>query len=279
MAGLFENIGNLASNYVPTFAGTVSGAAAINTNTLLLYLLGGLVAVVVVLMLLGIKIDWSSLDPRPVSWQVSQAGTRFWPPSLQYTNLKADNPLPLEPTNYSSSVDMVLYNTRTYTPNSPQRHIFHRGSQQFDNATGLPARMNPGVILDNNLNDLLIYVDTVLGAEIFRESVRIVDVPMDIPLRLEIVVKGQVLEVYVNCKLEITKVLSGVPYGVENSWYGLAGANAAQAQIQNLYVWDRALTSREVATLCLSGIPAFQTQRAVCESSGAIGAVASALGR
>lgn len=278
MAGLFENIGNLANNYIPTFGG---GAAipAINTNTLFLYLLAGLVIVVVVVMLMGVKIDWSSLDPRPVSWQVSQAGTRFWPPSLQYTNLKAPNPLPLEPTNYSNSAEMVLYNTRTYTPNAPQRHIFHRGSQQIDATTGLPARLNPGVILDNNLNDLLIYVDTVLGAEIFRESVRIVDVPMDIPLRLEIVVKGQVLEVYMNCKLEITKVLSGIPYGVENDWYGLAGANAAQAQIQNLYVWDRALTSREVATLCLGGIPTFKTQRAVCESSGAVGAVASALGR
>ena len=277
MSDLFVNIGNFAGNYMPTFAKTASGA--INTNTLFLYLLAGLILVAIVLMVMGTKIDWSSLDPRPVSWQVSQAGKRLWPPSLQYTNLKAENPLPLEPTNYSSSVEMVLYNTRTYTPNSPQRHIFHRGAQQIDATTGLPTRMNPGVILDNNLNDILIYVDTVLGAEIFRESVRIVDVPMDIPLRLEVVVKGQVLEVYINCKLEITKVLTGIPYGVENNWYGLTGANAAQAQIQNLYVWDRALTSTEVATLCLSGIPAFQTQRAVCESSGAVGAVASALGR
>lgn len=274
MAGLFENIGNLTG--VPNFGG---GTAALNTNTLFLYLLVGLVFVVIVVMLMGVKIDWSALDPRPLSWQVTQAGTRFWAPSPQYTNLESDNPVPLEPTNYSSSVEMVLYNTRSYTPNSPQRHIFHRGAQQFDSATGLPTRMNPGVILDNNLNDLLIYVDTVLGAEIFRESVRIVDVPMDIPLRLQIVVKGQVLEVYVNCKLEITKVLSGVPYGVENTWYGLSGANAAQAQIQNLYVWDRALTSREVATLCTSGIPTFQTERSVCESAGSVGAVAAALGR
>lgn len=278
MAGLFENIGNLAGNYMPNFGGGAI-TAAVDTNTLLLYLLGGLVVVVVVVMLMGVKIDWSSLDPRPLSWQVTQAGTRLWSPSLQYTNLKAPNPQPLEPTNYSSSVEMVLRNTRTYTPNSPQRHIFHRGSQQFDSTTGLPARMNPGVILDNNLNDLLIYVDTVLGAEIYRESVRIVDVPMDIPLRLEIVVKGQVLEVYVNCKLEITKVLSGVPYGVENDWYGLMGANAAQAQIQNLYVWDRALTSREIATICTSGLPTFPTERAVCESAGATGAVTAALAR
>ena len=135
--------------------------------------------------------------------------------------------------------------------------------------------MNPGLILDNNLNDLLVYVDTQLGAEIYRESVRIVDVPMDIPLRIQIVVKGQVVEVYLNCKLEITKVLSGIPMNVENAWYGLSGASAAQAQIQNLYVWDRALTSREVGTVCGSAIPVFKTQRPVCEASAPVAAALS----
>jgi hypothetical protein len=268
MAQLFENIGNVLN--APNFI-TAAMPTTLSTNTLVLYLLAGFVILVVVLMLLGIKIDWSSLDPRPVSWQVSQSGSLYWPPSLLYSNLKVESPAPLEPTNYSSSTDLVLYNTRNYTANGPQRHIFHRGSSDISTATGLPARMNPGLILDNNLNDLLVYVDTQLGAEIYRESVRIVDVPMDIPLRIQIVVKGQVVEVYLNCKLEITKVLSGIPMNVENAWYGLSGASAAQAQIQNLYVWDRALTSREVATLCPSP-PTFKTQRPVCDASAPVAA-------
>ena len=68
MAALFENVGNLG-NYIPTLAGAKS---KISTN-LLLYLLGGLCIVVVVLMLMGVKINWSSLDPRPLSWKVTQA--------------------------------------------------------------------------------------------------------------------------------------------------------------------------------------------------------------
>jgi len=272
MAQLFENIGNVLN--APNF-GIAAMPTSLSTNTLVLYLLAGFVILVVVLMLLGIKIEWSSFDPRPTSWKVTQEGTRYWPPSLLYSNLKVDSPVPLEPTNYSSSTDLILYNTRTYTANSPQRHIFHRGSSDISTATGLPARMNPGLILDNNLNDLLVYVDTQLGAEIYRESVRIVDVPMDIPLRIQIVVKGQVVEVYLNCKLEITKVLSGIPMNVENAWYGLSGASAAQAQIQNLYVWDRALTSREVGTVCGSAIPVFKTQRPVCEASAPVAAALS----
>lgn len=275
MSQLFENIGNLVN--MPNFSTAVAQSTP-STNTLILYLLAGFVLLVIVLMLLGIKIDWSSLDPRPLSWQVTQAGTLYWPPSLVYSNLKVESPVVLEPTNYSSSTDLVLYNTRTYTANSPQRHIFHRGSSDISTATGLPARMNPGLILDNNLNDLLVYVDTQLGAEIYRESVRIVDVPMDIPLRIQIVVKGQVVEVYLNCKLEITKVLSGVPMNVENAWYGLSGTSAAQAQIQNLYVWDRALTSREIATICGGNLPNFATQRAVCDNSGPVAAALTGAG-
>jgi hypothetical protein len=269
MSQFFENIGNLVN--MSNFSKTVTQTAP-STNTLVLYLLAGFVILVIVLMLLGIKIDWSSLDPRPLSWQITQEGTLYWPPSLIYSNLKVDSPVLIEPTNYSSSTDLVLYNTRSYTANSPQRHIFHRGSSDISTSTGLPTRMNPGLILDNNLNDLLVYVDTQLGAEIYRESVRIVDVPMDIPLRIQIVVKGQVVEVYLNCKLEFTKVLSGLPLNVENAWYGLSGASAAQAQIQNLYVWDRALTSREVATICGGKLPNFAAQRPVCDMSGPVAA-------
>jgi hypothetical protein len=129
--------------------------------------------------------------------------------------------------------------------------------------------MNPGIFLDPNKNDLIIFVDTESGSQSYRESVRIPDIPMDIPFRLSLTLKNQVLNVYLNCRLEITKVLDGVPRSVENRWYGLAGAAAAQAQLQNLYVWRRALQADEAGAAC-SSPPVFDKKRPLCNSADSV---------
>jgi hypothetical protein len=134
---------------------------------------------------------------------------------------------------------------------------------------GLPRRLNPGIFVDPNTNDILIFVDTYKGAENYRESVRIADLPLDIPFRLGIVLQGRVLEVYLNCKLEVTKVLSGTPKTVENTWYGISGSAAAQAQIQNLSVWKMALKADDMSVLCKSPI-AFALKRPICEGADTV---------
>ncbi len=131
---------------------------------------------------------------------------------------------------------------------------------------GLPKRMNPGVFLDPNVNDVLVVVDTERGGDFIREHVRIKDIPMDQPFRLGIVVKEHVLEVYLNCRLEVSKILYGRPRAVENVWYGLSGTAAAQAQIQNLYIWKRALPADQMTTLCKYPVK-FDIERPICDAS------------
>ena len=277
------------SSAVGSSVGTAIGPPS---RTWILYIGLLIVVVLVVLMLLGIPLSLSWLDPRPKRMKIYQTGHLFWPPSKTYTNLLVplNQDVPdFHDDSFSCLIDVTLLDTRNYkTTEGPYRQILHRGSSDLAKAEdgggiipkgflasvvnqplppfGLPKRMNPGVFLDPNTNDLLVFVDSSLGSETFRESVRIADIPLDTPFRIGVVVNHRVLEVYINCRLEVTKVLSGIPKRVEHEWYGIAGSAAAQAQIQNLYVWNQPLTAVDMRSLCPS-LPAFTTKRPVCEST------------
>ena len=259
-----------------------------------LYIVLALIVFLVIMMLSQIKIDLSWLDPRPKRKIVTDKGDLFWKPSAQFTNLT----VPVESytksfndAEYSMLIECVLYNTRNYGKvDGPYRQLVHRGSDELAQATvggllktgcaasnnygklppfGLPKRMNPGIFLDPNVNDILVFVDTYLDADNYRESVRIQDIPLDKPFRLGVVLKGRVLEVYLNCRLEVTKVLTGDPKIVEHEWYGLAGPASAQAQIQNLYIWNMGLAADEMNPLC-PGPPVFTKERPICEGADTV---------
>lgn len=180
---------------------------------------------------------------------------------------------------YTLSVDMIWIDSRVRTETAATtgryRHILHRGSgevadymnvlQTIQNTSatgataedvlarlpfGLPVRMNPGIMADPVTNDMLIFVDTVKDNRQQRESVRIPDIPMEQPFQLSIVVLHNMLEVYVNCRLEVTKLLEGIPREVDAAWYGLAGPRPLNAAIQNLRLFDGGLDSGQVGTLC-----------------------------
>jgi hypothetical protein len=216
---------------------------------------------------------------------------RFWAPSTIYTNLTipAKDRIPDFPnTTYSMSLEINLLETRNFRiyGDTPYRHIVHRGSNELATTTvggvimsggcggatmyngqlppfGLPKRMNPGIFLDPNLNDILVFVDTIYAGKPLRESLRIVDIPLKKPFYLFVVLNKNVLEVYMNCRLEATKVLDGEPRSVENEWYGLAGAASATAQIQNMYLWASALGAQDIRPQCPSPLK-FDTERPAC---------------
>ena len=309
MAELYEkvsNLGNYVANAVPA---AVAGGGGSRALTLVYVLFAALIIGAVVFMLLGKKIDFGALDPRPKSMVVRSSARLFWPPGPVYTNLQipdsASTGGDFPSSSYSLIFDGILYNTREYsTTGGPWRQILHHGSDELKTTNvggavlkgcsansfsgplpqfGLPSRMNPGIFLDPNINDIIIFIDSDAGSQSYRESVRLVDIPMDIPFRIGINVSGQVLEVYLNCKLEITKVLSGTPKQVEDVWYGLAGSAAAQAQIQNLYIWPRSLSADEMGAVCDPKNPAFTTKRAICDAADSVakikpGAAASTSG-
>lgn len=270
MNSIFNEPNNLFTR-APAAAAT---AMAAWRGDWVLYLLAAFIIAVVIMMLMNVKIDVSKLDPRPRSWIVSDTAQKFWKPSQQFTNMTitdTEAPANFSDTLYSIAFDCKILNSRNYgTTEGPYRHILHRGSDELKQATllgaicngaqlqtgsnfppfGLPKRMNPGIFLDPNTNDILLFIDTTNGGESYRESVRIADLPLDTPFRLALVVSANVLEVYLNCRLEVTKLLNGVPKNVENMWYGLTGPANAMAQIQNLYIWKQALGADDVGTLC-----------------------------
>jgi hypothetical protein len=258
---------------------------------IVLYILVAAIVGFVVVMLLGIKIDLNWFDFRSPYTKVMSRSSWFWKPSTQFANLMTfPNAIPgFQNSSYSTIIDCVLYNSRSYNTiwsggDGPYRHIYHRGSNELQSSTvknmliggcgamgnlselppyGLPRSMNPGVFLDPNLNDILVFVDTENAT---RESVRIVDIPLDIPFRIAIIVNHNVLEVYINCKLEVTKIMKNMPRSVENQWYGLAGPASAQAQIMNMHVWKYPLTAGDIRPLC-PGLPDFTVKRPICDNA------------
>lgn len=275
----------------------LSNMAGGGVTNWILYVLVGLLLAAVIVMVIQPTIDWSVFDPRPKRMQVTSKAYTTWDNLFTYTNLQYTGPHEFDSRKYSIQFDGILYNTRNYTTSEgPYRQILHRGSKELVASTpagiplsgcapagvgelppfGLPARMNPGVFVDPNLNDLIIFVDTMNGSTPYRESVRIVDVPLDIPFRLAIVVNGQVLEVYLNCKLEVTKVLAGIPREIENDWYGISGRANAQAQIQNLMIWPLALNIDDIRPLCTT-LPTFAGKRPICEGTD-VAATATTVG-
>jgi len=261
---------------------------AFDSGSLVLYALVAIFVAVVIFMLMGKKIDFKRLlallDLRPKRMVVTSQAKLFWQPDYKYSNLTIPSKdLPeFDDTKYSLLFDCVLYNSRDYRhkENGPYRQILHRGSNELASKGalivsgcsssgelppyGLPKRMNPGVFLDPNVNDILVFVDVDAGVDTYRESVRLTDIPLDIPFRIGIVVNNRVLEIYINCRLETTKLLSNEPKHVENEWYGLAGPASAQAQIQNLYVWTEPLPVEDILPLC-PALPKFVSKRPLCE--------------
>jgi hypothetical protein len=253
----------------------------------ILYIFIGLFMTAVIVMVVQPKIDWSFLDPRPRRIKVSSRAYKAWENEYTYTNLQYTGPTEFDSHNYTVQFDCILYNTRNYlTTEGPYRHILHRGSKELMTTNpggiplsgcapagvgelppfGLPSRMNPGIFIDPNINDVIIFVDTMNGATPYRESVRIVDIPLDIPFNISVIIHGQVLEVYLNCKLEVTKVLSGVPREIENDWYGISGRANAQAQVQNMMLWTNPLSAEDIRSLCTK-LPQFKGKRPLCEGT------------
>lgn len=193
-------------------------------------------------------------------------------------------------TRYTVLVDMVWYNTRVRRQaegENPYRHIIHRGSTEVANyavntpligdginktdrdtvdtttaldviPAGLPTRMNPGIMADPYTNDMLIFFDTETATNFYRESLRVPDIPMDQPFRLAIVVVDRYVEIYLNCSLEATKMLEGIPRDVGREWFGLSGPVPLPAQVQNLRLFKDIVSHGILRTYCGSKLPVFK---------------------
>jgi len=288
MASLFDkmpgmnNVRNAATGAVNSVNKLTPGGGIGNV---ILYVLLILVIVLIYLLLTGYKFSLKSFDIRPKKYKALDNAQVYWKTGMSgVTNLRIteDEGLPHDlNSRYTYHFDILLANTRNISNiEGPYRHIFHRGSSELYNdgsivarggaspqlpPYGLPKRLNPGIFLDPNTNDIIIFVDTKSkSGDVYRESGRISDIPLDKPLRLSVSVHDKVLEINLNCKLELTKVLAGEPKTVENVLYGLCGNAAAQASLQNLFVWPYALDNGILVDFCPMPFPPFNPPADTC---------------
>lgn len=246
MNNLFQETNNGGKAAGPSFGITEGG---------LLIALVVVFVVVVGYLVIGKTLPSFTPNLIPKSTSLYWKSKRVWPPSGVTTNLTAYPTQfgTLQDNAYSFNMELVLKETRTNDNSGLHRHIFHRGSEEYASSTppaALPKRMNPGVFLDPLTNDLLLFVDTLGGTAGYRESLRVPDLPLGTPFRLGIVLSNRTLDVYIDCRLEETKLLQGTPRTVENRLYGVAGPSPAPVQLQNVYCWDTALASNDVTALC-----------------------------
>jgi hypothetical protein len=269
-------VGQVVQPYLPNIA--------LNT---ILYILSGVIFVLILYILIGsprtdrVPKDNQGIIPNnKLFWQPESADNPLDPRNLR---VKQEDWQPTNCTGMSLGAEMVIFNSRAPSANSPYRHILHRGSEDLTLyeppsssssssrgspgtgavagsgglADGLPSEMSPGVFIDRFTNDLIIYVDTdpvdptYSGAvHAFRESIRVNDIPLNIPFYLHLSINGKVMEVYINCKLAGTKLLHGKLRSMPTEWYGRTGFATAQAVVQNLTLWDGPLNTFDVMKLC-----------------------------
>lgn len=218
----------------------------------------------------------------------ARAGKTFWK-SVGADSENLIVPANLSPTvsaaQYTVSVQMIIGDTRT--PSLGKfRHVLHRGSnpcglssttagstghsgikpgdlppsnEQTYTDLGLPALMNPGLMLDKYKNDLHVFVHT-RGREdgmdaLWLESLTVEDLPLNTPITMAVVCNGRTLEVYVNCKLYSTLILRGTPYlpSTDNQWFGRYCAYPMTGLLKNLKLWADALGPSDYTQMCSSG--------------------------
>jgi hypothetical protein len=279
----------------PTVESVKTTVASSSFWTWVLYILGFVLIVIAVLMLSGYKFNTNIFGfLRSSKLSVDAASTVFWKPSEQYEALtiqSEDMPKDFLNARYTILIDMIWFDTRTTMKNGPHRHILHKGSDELKSLkaggkmifedgvqtsscmsdpdpnalstlppNGLPRRMNPGIFADPVTNDMIIFIDTEFDNKLLRESMRVPDIPLGTPFRLGLVVADKFMEVYINCHLETTKILRGVPMDVDPEWYGLAGPAALPAMVQNLKLWRYPLSSYEMKTQC-PALPVFKMNK------------------
>jgi hypothetical protein len=249
--------------------------------------LGLLLGIVVTVLLLVTDAFFPFLPINPMGGPspAARSGKTFWktlPPDAE--NLIV--PSKLSPTklsaSYTMSIQMIVGDSRN-PGKGKYRHILHRGSNpcNLSNTTagpsgqsgismnklpestestyrnqGLPAVMNPGLFLDSYKNDLHIFTHTRnIDGNLMLESTTIEDLPIHTPLSISIVSRDKILEIYINCKLYNTKILTGTPYLPPelNTWYGRYCANPFAGLVKNLQLWNTHLSSDDVIAMCKKG--------------------------
>lgn len=184
------------------------------------------------------QLSWSSGPAPPDS-----------PPSPGFKNLlNAD---------YTLSFDMFV--SSDFSTVSSPHVVLYRSTA----AKELAANMNISTILttftDSNLivyidsmkNDLnIITQTTTTNGDVTPEPLpTIVNVPVGSPFRVGIIFTSNYVEVYINGKLEATRILKGTLIGSPGTFYSPPSRVSSSVQIANIQYWARILTPSDLRAI------------------------------
>jgi len=250
------------------------------------------VLISVILLITDAFYPFLPMNPLMGPSAIARSGQTFWstiPPDAE--NLMV--PESLSPTiaasSYSMSIQMILTDSRGESLGK-FRHILHRGSNSCGissstagpsghagitpgdlpvpttdpsyAATGLPDLMNPGLMLDTFKNDLQVMihtksrpVDAKGDTNLLLESSTIENLPLNTPLTIGLICNNKTVEIYVNCKLYTTMILTGTPYlpAHMNQWFGRYCAFPFIGLVKNLQLWPSPLSSGDFIKMCSGG--------------------------
>jgi hypothetical protein len=264
-----------------------------------------LLGVVISIILLVTDAFYPFLPMNPIMGPsaFARAGQTFWatiPPDAENLIVPESSSPTIAASSYSMSIQMILTDSRGSNLGK-FRHVLHRGSnpcgissatagpsghagvQPTDlpvpttdpnyAATGLPDIMNPGLVLDTYKNDLQIMIHTKLrdssgNYNLLLESSTIENLPLNTPLTIGIVCNHKTVEIYVNCKLYTTMLLTGAPYlpAHMNQWFGRYCAFPFIGLVKNLQLWPSPLSSSDFIKMCSGGSFSSMDLPATCPS-------------
>jgi len=242
-----------------------------------------LLGIIIIITLLVIDYFVPFLPGNPISGPsvLARSGRTFWRSAGAGENLivpQTDSPI-LLPASWSASFNFTINDSRQ-TPGK-YRHILHRGlnplaisasipgpsghaglqpsdipssAESTYKENGLPGLMCPGVFLDPFRNDIHIFIHTQsTGSQtLLLESATLVDVPLNQPMSMGLICNGEVLEIYINCKLYDTLLLKGRPYvpPTAGTWFGRYGVYPIRGTVGPLTLWNAPLGSSDYIQVC-----------------------------
>ena len=284
----------------------------------IIYILAAGLAVGLVLVIIDVYYPFLPINPISGPSAAARKGQTFWTGlTADAQNLVV--PATSSPTqtaaDYTVTAQIILQDSRVPSTQTGHqfRHILHRGTNvcgltvtnpgpsghnniqlsDIPNApvtyqeTGLPDFMNPGLFLDPRTNDLHVFVHTQRrdgsGQLItLLESTTVADLPLNTPISIGVVLNGQTLEIYTNCRLYSTTLLRGQPFlpspSTNAGWYGRACAFPFTGGIQNLTLWPAALNSGDYLQVCRSADFSKMALSPVCATASANGGTCPTIG-
>jgi len=171
----------------------------------------------------------------------------FWKPGAVLSPIKSlETVIGKKTYNISMVLDIMIKNPQTFSTEG-NRVFFSRGMNSPEPESGKKGKTLAeeilSVALAANTTDMVI---TLVNMENNPEPIYIPNVPVLTPFRLGIVIMDKAIEVYINGKLLKTRRLSASPKEGGYTFYPPQASMAQVVRINNLILWDRAITAPEI---------------------------------